>query len=697
MIGISSNSAGVLLLPKPGTGEYTVLDVVGGEEQDSVNAQYLYSTAQDWEEIEGSNTKALLDIATQEYWLERTVSLLRLTISGLESSLEKRVLEHVEEILGSRVSSEKVIDRLLVAPLSDQYSSVLIAQSALSKGFSAVASILEDLAELQPLLRRLTDLWLGLSETPFSDFTESKETIWTTVTEKCGMKQLLIARNKREFAAKWNLLVFHFPTPSSRSGVGILGKELSRRLFPNEEQEEVMTAPLTKGAKTTHRYEEERGISDYEIYERVKKQIIAIAEAVSQGNDNKAEKFLRELIHKQISPSGGESYAVKSLCNIAQRCADMFRTDFEAICLDEALRLHCSDPWTLIQYGDHLKRVGNYNDALKYFEKAEQLGESVVAKSSVADVYSQQGDYTKAIRTYEAIPNWRDRPAIRTAIADNLRRMGRIDESKAAYMELIDLAKQGLPEFVKSEARSHIGIAEVAKIQGKLEDALQTYRVILNRKDIENRDRLFYMLGICNVLKLLESYNEAYSIVDEVVQAYPFAMQARFIRGSILGLMGREQEGLLDLPESSGSRSWREWMRRYYRGLLLFKLERYGDAKKNLVEELSKAIACGEEKAIIRMAAALCFLREDKTLEVDKILSDIPTLHDCHAHYLYLVLKLHSATRKKDLAIMKSLKEQISGLQVENAGLEKAVVALCEGNFTLALTYETDALLKLAA
>ena len=97
MIAISSSSAGVLLLPKPGTDEYTVLDVVGGKEQDPVEAQYLYSVAQDWDEIEGTDTSALLEIATREYWLERTVSLLRLTIGGLESSLEKRTLEHVEE------------------------------------------------------------------------------------------------------------------------------------------------------------------------------------------------------------------------------------------------------------------------------------------------------------------------------------------------------------------------------------------------------------------------------------------------------------------------------------------------------------------------------------------------------------------------------------------------------------------------
>ena len=697
MIGVFSSSAGVLLFPKPGTGEYTVLDVVRGEEQDPVEAQHLYSAAQDWEEIEGSDANALLEITTREYWLERTISLLRLAIGGLESSLEKRVLEHVDEILGSRVSSEKVLDRLLVAPLSDQCSSVALVRSALSKGFLAVASILGELVELQPLLRRLTDLWLGLSETPFSDFSESKQTIWTTVAEKCGMKHLLRAGSKHEFTVKWNLLVFHYSTPSSRSGVGILGKELSRQLFPSEEQAEKMTPTLREEAKTTHRYKEEQGVSDYEIYERVKKQITAIAEAVSQGYDKKAEKFLRELIQQQISFSGGENYAVKSLCNIAQHCADMFRTDFEVICLDEALRLHSADPWTLIQYGDHLKRVGNYDGALRWFEKAEQMGESVVAKSSVADVYSQQGDYKRAILTYKTIPDWSDRPEIRTAIADTLRRMGRMDESETVYMELIDLAKQGLPEFVKSEARSQIGIAEIAKIQGKLEDALLAYRIILERKDIGDRDRLFYRLGLCNILKLMESYSEAYSIVDEVVQAYPFAMQARFIRGSILGLMGRELEGLVDLPESSGSRSCREWLRRYYRGLLLFKLERYGDAKKNLVEELSKAIVSGEEKAILRMAATLSFLREAKTPEVDRILSDIHDLHDCHAQYLFLVLKLHLATQKNDATVIKSLKERIVGLNVMDARLEKAIVALGERNFSLALTYEADALLKLVA
>jgi tetratricopeptide (TPR) repeat protein len=697
MIGISSRSAGVLLLPKPGTDEYSVLDVIVGKEQDPVEAKYRYSAVQDWEEIEGTDGTALLKTAIQEYWLARTVSLLREVIGGLESSLEKRVLEHVEEILGSRVSSGEALDCLLIAPLADPRSPLAPAKSALSYGFSAVASILDELVELQPLLRRLTDLWLSLPETPFSHLSETREMIWVTMVEKGAMKQLLKAGSRRDFTAQWNLLMFSFPTPRSRSGVSKLGRELSHRLFPSEGREEIITGDLTKEAEPRPRDQQERVVSVREAFSRVEKQIAAIAQAVSEGRDAKADKFLRELIREQTSFSDGVSYAVKSLCNIAKQCADMFRSDFEVICLDEALRLLPSDPWTLIQYGDYLKRVGNYDKALEIFGQAEQFGENDVAKSSVADVYSQQGDYAKAIDSYETIPNWNDKPAVRTAIADNLRKMGRMDESEAAYTELIRLAQQGLPEFVSSEVRARAGIAEIAKRQGKLEDALEAYYEIMARGDFEDRDKLFYKLGLCNVLKLMEKFDDACAVVDEVIQQYPFAMEARFIRGSILGLIGHAIEGLRDLPESSSSRSWREWLRRYYRGLLLFKLERYEDAKKNLVEELPKAIASGEEKAILRMAAAVWFLGKDEIFEADGILSQIPDLHDCHARYLSLVLKLHSTTRKEDLARVKSLREQIAEIRIVDERLDKAVVALDERNFSLALAYETDALLKLAA
>ena len=115
-----------------------------------------------------------------------------------------------------------------------------------------------------------------------------------------------------------------------------------------------------------------------------------------------------------------------------------------------------------------------------------------------------------------------------------------MDESEAAYKELVHLAQQGLPEFVGSDIRAQAGIAEIAKRQGKLEDALRAYHGIMARKNVDDRERLFCKLGLCHVLKLMDKFDDAYAIVDEIIQSYPFSMEARFIRGSILGLIGQD-------------------------------------------------------------------------------------------------------------------------------------------------------------
>lgn len=696
MIGITSKSAGVLLLSKSESADYTVFDVALGEEKEPIESQYLYSAVQDWEEIEASNETEILDIATKEYWLTRVVSLLREAIGGLESELEKCVLEYVEELLGSRVSSEMSLNRLLIAPLKHPQSSTVLAKTALSFGFTATASILDELVDLQPLLRRLTELWLSLSETVFSRFSESKDFVWLTVVEKGDMKQLLNAANRNGFTKKWNLLAYHFTAPQSRRGVNDLGQILSQQLFPQELSREEMIS-ITPVDKSDYKVEQE--ISDYEVYTRVKKQISAIAQAVSQGQDRNAEKFLRELIREQTSSIGGETYAVMSLCNIAKRCADMFRMDFEIICLNKALQLNPSDSRSLIQYGDHLKRMRNYDKALEFFNKVKHLGQNDVAISSVADVYTHQGDYIKAIDTYKTIPDWEENPTVLTAIADTLRKMGRFDEARDAYVSLIASARQGRLEFAKSEIRAGIGLAEIAKKLGNYKEAFNIYDKTLQRNDVAESDSIIYKLGLCNVLKLMEKFDDAFSIVDEVVREYPFAMQARFTRGSILGLIGKEQDGLADLPESHAAQSWREWLRRYYRGLLLLKLKRYEEAKVNLVDELPKAIASGEEKTILRMAAALYFLNESEIPEAEGVLSSINKYHlyDCQTQYLLLIFKLHIATLNEDAERISHLTSEIASIRVVDGGLQKALKALQEKDYCTALIYETQALLKLAA
>jgi tetratricopeptide (TPR) repeat protein len=699
MIGISSNSAGVLLLPDQEIGKYSPVDLIDGNSLDADETLYLYAAVQDWEEIEGDDSASIWGTASHNYWLARAVSLIRLAIEGLEKSIEERVLEEVEDILSTHVSSEKVLDHLLIAPLKKPDSPQGLVSVALSHGFSAVASILNELVNQQPLIRKFSEIWLSIPEECFNGLGMSRQDIWIKVVEICSIKKLISA-SCQDFKSKWDNLMFDLPSPQLRLGINRLGQEFYRRLFPQSKDEVLSPEPLVENSDSLYDYPK-RQVSNYELYMRVKKQINAIETAVSQGNDRNANKFLNELMRMQVS-SGDENYAVKSLCNIAQKSADNFRLDFERKCLEFALQLRSTDSWTLIQYGDHLKRSGEYEKALEELAKAEmsktdaENGE--VATSSMADVYAQQGEYEKSIDIYKTIPNWDRKAAVRTAIADNYRKMGRIEDAEIAYKELIGLIQEGaLEKSTGTEARVLAGMAEIAKRRGHFENAIETYRKILMRNDLDIREVFIYEIGLCNVLKSAGNLDDAYVLVDKIIQDYPFARQARFIRAAILGLLGRPLEGLDYLHEDSGSCSWEEWKQHYFRGLLLFKLKRYADAKPNLVENFSKTIAVGEEKSILRMASALFSLMENKMSEADSILLELPPLSDCQAQYLSLVLKLHVAALKKDLDAANALRGAISNICIVDTRLQQAVKALDEENYPLALECETDAFLALAA
>ena len=150
MVGIISENAGILILPESETGNDVFLDLIRQEKCDPVESQYLYSSAQDWKKIEGKDTKDLLEKAAQAYWIARTVSLFRIAIAGLEESLEKRVLEEVEDNLTSRNLHKDVLGQLLIAPLKDPKLPYMLASSAIKYGCATVEALLDDLMDLQP-------------------------------------------------------------------------------------------------------------------------------------------------------------------------------------------------------------------------------------------------------------------------------------------------------------------------------------------------------------------------------------------------------------------------------------------------------------------------------------------------------------------------------------------------------------------
>ena len=153
--------------------------------------------------------------------------------------------------------------------------------------------------------------------------------------------------------------------------------------------------------------------------------------------------------------------------------------------------------------------------------------------------------------------------------------------------------------------RALAGLAEIEKREGRLADAIKIYQGILNESDLIDPSRWFYSLVLAENLRELEHFQQAYILVEEVLEEAPFFMKARVLRASLLGLMGKSDEALESLPESRGKAALGEWVEAYTRGLLLLLTRNYADARSALDRSLKQSVLRNDEMAVVRLASAL--------------------------------------------------------------------------------------------
>lgn len=429
--------------------------------------------------------------------------------------------------------------------------------------------------------------------------------------------------------------------------------------------------------------------------DRALTQVNNIAQFVSDGHDDRAERFLGELVRQQLQSSGTE-FAVKSLCNLAKQCSNLFRVDFEERCLDWALRLQPDDPWTLIQWADYLKRAGRFQGAITALDKAKvfAVGESVdVALSSLADVWTQQAEYDNAARIYKSIPNWESKVKVVTALADISRFRWDVAAAECQYDRIIKDFVLAPPE---AHARALAGKAEIAKCRGNLIESLRIYDSLVSSSSVDEHSGQIYRLAKCHVQKLMGNLEPAYQLADELVQTVPFSMQARIQRSSIQGMLGQAELGLVGIPTSELPAAFGQWMRQYVRGLLLLKLDRFVEAKEQLVDGLEKAIRTRDEDAILRLGAAFAFIVDNDADRADAFLRNVGETGDVYTRYLHCVLRLHVATVRKDFLLVRQLAEELKQAAEIDSTFGSVVRALRDSDFSTAQELTCKLLLSVA-
>ena len=470
-----SPSAGYCIINKENAVP-SLIALSGMTEVDASIHQPLLSLVDDWQVLSGDNRESVIKDAQHLSQLTQCASLVRLCVMIANHDKALPIYEEIENLLSTKISSDDVLHRLIVAPYKHTDQILVCSKQALSNGYAAVGNLFHRFFDIQPLIRKIAHAWLSIPVDYFYDAGLTKEEWWLSLIESGNLFKIIEATDSGAVRRVFGLIAFDLKSPREREVAAKLGADLSGKLFGSDTIEIVPEGDYSEPDKHGHHQDEGYWKDNLD---RTLSEIGGIVHAVATGDEYHAEKYLRDLIDRQTSSQN--DHVIKSLCNLAQQCADMFRTDFEALCLQKALEISPNDSWALIQYGDHLKRRGFYDKAIEIVEQAISYGEEKIGHSMLADISAQKGEYELAIEKYMSISGWKEEPTIRTAIADNLRRLGRLEEAIAEY-DQIDVDGLG-------SERTSIGRAEIKKIQGHLDEAISIYRNVLKHKGLEQRQR----------------------------------------------------------------------------------------------------------------------------------------------------------------------------------------------------------------
>ncbi len=669
-----------------------IMSVLEEREIDAELEKHTVSIIDDWTTVSYENEEDLVKKTKNAHYQTKCLSLIKLGLLAPRSINYEWLCSEIESILTLTGSEEAYINDLIHAPIRDCEKLEYFSNKAMSNGFTALGNILNRVINFQPLINRFSFLWLKINPEVFLGIGRTKEEQWKEFVKTGVLIQILEAENSHNIKRIFGELAFQYTKPKERTSIARLGHVIADALFQSSTENNTLAAEIHED-DTPSKIEilQSKHINVETELNRALTEIDAISKAVASGDDYHALKYLNDLIIRQTSTENTNEYAVKSLCNIAKQCADMFRTDFENICIQAALDLDPTDSWTMIQYGDHLKRIGKYDDAEEITEKAISYGDVDIGRCLLADIASQRGDYEQAIDLYHLVPDWEIDSTARTAIADNLRRLGKLDEALEEYSRL---KKSGLTNH-----RIIAGIADIYRRQNKFDEADEMYKVLLGIK-LDFRSWWVNRVTYAGFLKQLGEYEKALELVEEVVAKAPFAMQARVLRSAICGLQDDEINGLNNLPHADSDYNYNaygEWVSEYTRGLLLLKTSRYKDAQKRLIKNLENSILDKEEKNVLRLAAALSYIADEKITKALNFFSDEQVIENDYLDYIQNVLKYHISVIEKDNQKSEKIYAYLAARKTDNIILWEAVEALQQGENDKALKIEIDSLLRFAA
>jgi tetratricopeptide (TPR) repeat protein len=279
------------------------------------------------------------------------------------------------------------------------------------------------------------------------------------------------------------------------------------------------------------------------------------------------QRHVNQLVDYQLPFDRRGEYTSKSLCDLAMEAKSLELFELQLELAHRAVSVCYEDGWAWAQVGDAFLILNKFEEALNAYQHASEFNDDAIGRRGYALVLLRMGRAEESLAAYEdAIRDYPTDAVAQAGRAEVLKSMGRLDDALTAYDTVVRefpsnvVARTGRAEVLKSmgqlgdalaaydavvrEFPSNViarnGRAEVLKSMGQLDDALAAYDAVLR----EFPSNLFARNGRAEVLKSMGQLDNALVAYDAVVREFPSNVIARAGRAELLKSMGQLDDAL---------------------------------------------------------------------------------------------------------------------------------------------------------
>jgi len=478
---------------------------------------YLFGEGRDLRIIENSD---ITSIAAELKFESNSALALDLTLISLDDELEADIredaLRDLDELL---VESQLVVrlENILYARSLPDDGDLVGALELCTDGLANALSLLQGLQERQSVIAEVSAAWDIIPTKVFGSPDNQSEFQHVAVRE--GLFRALVLALAESDPIRGDTLQTNIQGKLYKFFLDA-GLNPSIRNLRNQRQvlQDWTNSFRHRGDAVTikHEFEEEeretaprrrRGrridIDRQAVLGEVNRRKAIITGAIHHRDFGIVRELVEDLVGFQRT-TGENKHLAKSLCDLAMDAKELGAFSLQLELTERSIGIAADDGWSWAQHADALLNMNRLDDALHAYEQAGAFGESVIAKSGLANVLKTKGELDAALAAYnEVIAQHPENVVARSGRAEVLKSQGQFDAALTAFDEVISQH----PEDVFART----GRAEVLKAKGELGAALTAYERIINDRP-ENR---VARTGLVSILAATGRYGEALEYLSE--------------------------------------------------------------------------------------------------------------------------------------------------------------------------------------